>query len=233
MHGEDGHFVRRYDKQLRSFREVATDLYGYWGMAFQPGGERLAIDCLSHGCNPPTGNHAVIRVSDGMTVLRRFGGIPGCDEQGLLNPSGVAVNAAGDVFVADQGSGRLLKLSSGLDYMTEVRFPDISAVAVTNSSVVASSYDGMTIRCFDFALENELCAGYAGAFGVQSICFVREGLLLFATNSGLTAIDQSMGFLGTLRVPERLSNVRSIGVGCDGALYLSCRYMGLVKARIE
>ena len=35
---------------------------------------------------------------------------------GLKNPSGIAVDAAGDVFVADTGNNRVLKLDKGFNH---------------------------------------------------------------------------------------------------------------------
>ena len=58
---------------------------------------------------------------------------------GLNNPGGVAVNSAGDVFVADTSNDRVLKLAAGSNTQTELPFTGLNhpwAVAVNESGDV-------------------------------------------------------------------------------------------------
>ena len=62
---------------------------------------------------------------------------------GLKDPTGVAVDAQGDVYVADAGNRRVLKLASGSDSQTELPFTglqNLTGVAVDGNGSVYVTY---------------------------------------------------------------------------------------------
>ena len=83
--------------------------------------EAVAIDSAGNLFIADTGNHRIRKVANGMVTTvagngeQGFGGDNGPATSAQLDsPYGVAVNAAGDIFIADTGNHRIRKVSGGV-----------------------------------------------------------------------------------------------------------------------
>ncbi|MGA2712967.1 MAG: NHL repeat-containing protein [Bryobacteraceae bacterium] len=92
---------------------ISAESNGPWGIAIDSGGGSVYF--------AETGNNRIRKVSNGVITTVAGNGIKGFSGDGGLAPSaelngpaGVAVDSAGNLYIADTGNGRIRKVSNGM-----------------------------------------------------------------------------------------------------------------------
>ena len=99
----------------------------------------------------------------------------------LRNPFGVAVNAAGDLFIADLNSNAIRKVSAGLSFTVQVAGPAVGFVVTsTPGSVIAGTTESITVMAVDS--NGNQATGYTGTVHFTS----SDGQAVLPADSSLT-----------------------------------------------
>lgn len=119
---KSGHIyvLHRGEKPLLQFDSKGRFLKGWGGGLFKVA-HGLRVDRQGNVWTTDNGNHVLRKFSSDGKLLQTVGeeGVPGKDGKHFRSPDDIVFNSNGEIYVADSGNGRIVRLAADGGYISE------------------------------------------------------------------------------------------------------------------
>jgi len=112
--------LQRGEPQVLSFDKDGKFVHG-WGQGLYKVPHGLAIDADGNVWTTDNGNHSLRKFSNKGELLQTLGtvGMPGNGKDAFRSPDDIVFNSKREMFIADAGNGRIVKLSREGKFLAE------------------------------------------------------------------------------------------------------------------
>jgi DNA-binding beta-propeller fold protein YncE len=223
--------LHRGEPPIVKFGASGTYSKGWGGGLFKVA-HGLRVDRQGNVWTTDNGNHVIRQFSPDGTLLKTIGeeGVGGGDQTHFRSPDDVVFSSSGDIYVADSGNGRIVRLDKNGRYVGEwgkkgkgqAEFGTAHGLAIDNQDrIYVADRGNNRVQVFD--REGKFLAvwsGFGNPFGLLvdgSELLVSEGDINKIFHLGLSdgAIVRAWGDSDTLQLPHLMS------IGQDGRLYVA------------
>jgi sugar lactone lactonase YvrE len=223
--------LHRGDPPLVKFSAAGTYATG-WGTGLFKVAHGLRADRDGNIWTTDNGNHVLRQFSSDGRLLKTLGeeGVAGSDQNHFRSPDDLVFSSLGEIYVADSGNGRIVRLAKDGRYVGEwgkkgkgqSEFGTAHGLAIDSQNrIYVADRGNNRVQVFD--LSGKFLAEWAGfgnPFGLlvgDAQLLVSEGDVNKIFHLGLATgkIEQEWGDSDTLQLPHLMS------MGRDGKLYVA------------